>query len=66
MKFECIILIPLTKFATSVYKYTDSPPLKEIRQTKSIGKIMIIILFDNKSVTYQHAVPPKTTVNGEY
>lgn len=57
---------PLTKSATSVWKHTDSPPPKKIRQTKSAGKVMMIIFFDHKGVIYQHAVPPKTTVNGEY
>ena len=43
--------------------------MKKIRQTKSAGKVVLFILFYffyHKGIIYQHAVPPKTTVNGEY
>ena len=59
MKLKCIFLI-------SLWKNTNSAPPKKIQQTKSAGKVMMIIFFDNKGTIYQHAGPPKTTVNTEY
>lgn len=42
---------------------TDSTPLARRGggQTKSAGKAVIIIFFDNIGLIYQHAEPPKTT-----
>ena len=37
-----------------------------MRQTKSAGKIMMIIFLHHKDVIYHHAVPAKTIVNSEY
>ena len=38
---------------------------KKFRQTKSAGKVMMIIFFDHKDVICQLAVSSKTTVNSE-
>lgn len=40
--------------------------LKYIRQTKSVGMVMMIIFFEHKNVMYKQALPLKITVTGEY
>ena len=39
---------------------------KKIQQTKSLGKVMMIIFFDHKGASFQHDLPPKITENVEY
>ncbi len=63
MKLGYIFLIPLPN-PQQVYRNTLIR--RQIRQTKSAGKVMMIIFFDHKGVIYQHTVPSKTAVNGAY
>ena len=56
---------PFTKFATRVRKHTHFLPPKRMRQTKSAGKVMMIIYFDYKGVIYHYAMPLKNIVNGK-
>ena len=55
-----------TKSTTNVWKYTDSPTPKKIRQTKFADKVMMIIIFDHKGVICQHVVLAEFSVNVEY
>ena len=45
--------------------YRFSPPKKN-QQTKSLGKVMMIIFFNHKGVSFQHDLPPKIIVIVEY
>ena len=56
----CILLIPLASYQQVCESKLILYLRKKNQQTKSAG-----IFLDNK-VTYQHAVPPKTTVNDEF
>ena len=56
---------PISKTASSVWKYTNSPSPKKIRETKYAGKVIIVIFFDHKDIISQHSVLLKNIVNGE-
>ena len=50
----------------NVREKNDFFPLKTIRQSNFVSKVMMIMFFDRKSVLYLHNLSPKTTVNDEY
>ena len=55
-----------TKFQSSVWKHTDSPPPKKAIVKNSAGKVMHMVFFDRYGLVYDHAVPRKTTVTSSY
>ena len=57
---------PESKQASTVWKSHGSPTPKKAKVVPSAGKVMVITFFDSKGMVYQHAVPPHTTVTGEY
>ena len=56
---------PLTKSTVSVWKHNTFSASEKFL-TNQICWLMIIVLFDHKGIIYQHSVPPKTIMNGEY
>ena len=57
---------PETKVQSSVWKTPSSPSPKKARVSKSAGKVMFVVFFDIKGLILIHAVPPGTSVTGEY
>lgn len=57
---------PESKQASSVWKTPSSPTPKKAKVVRSARKVMMISFFDYRGMVYQHEVPPRTTVNGEY
>lgn len=57
---------PETKFQSSVWKHTDSPPPKKGLVKPSAGKVMHMVFFDRDGLVYDHSLPPHTTVTAQY
>jgi histone-lysine N-methyltransferase SETMAR len=57
---------PESKQQSSVWKHSNSPPPAKAMRTKSTNKEMHLIFFDIGGIVYDHAVPPHTTVTGQY
>ena len=57
---------PETKRQCSQWKHAGSPRPKEVRQSKSTHKLLMIPFFDSTGMIYMHWVPTGLTVNKEY
>lgn len=58
---------PQSKRQPSVWKPRKTPPPKNAKAAKSIGKVMIMVFMDNKGVLLaRHAVSPGQTINAVY
>ena len=49
---------PETKFQSSVWKHSDSPPPKKALVQRSAGKVTYMVFFDRSGLVYDHTVPP--------
>ena len=57
---------PDTKRQSSQWKHAGSPRPKKARRSKSIHKLLVILLFDSTGMIYMHWVPTGLTINNEY
>ncbi len=58
--------IPLIKQESEGLKIRNKIQEKKVWQRKLVGKVMLIVFFNNLGPLRQRFVPPKTTINEEY
>lgn len=57
---------PESKQQSRQWKHEDSPPPVKFKVQASVGKVMMIIFWDERGVILQHMVTEGATVTGEY
>ena len=50
MKFQCTVLLPLSKRAAVECKHTESSPLRKTKTTSAAGKVMATVFWNSRSI----------------